>query len=132
MFARLAFSVAISIEPEILIVDEALSVGDVFFQNKCYRKFEELRAKGITVLFVSHDIGTIKQLCSRVLWIEHGKQMMVGDSVEVCNQYLNLMNNKSNVEVLNQLKSGKGTPCLMQRNLTLMIGLVLHIQMKAF
>ncbi len=70
-------------------MDEALSVGDVFFQNKCYRKFEELRAKGITVLFVSHDIGTIKQLCSRVLWIEHGKQMMVGDSVEVCNQYLN-------------------------------------------
>ena len=94
MFARLAFSVAISIEPEILIVDEALSVGDVFFQNKCYRKFEELRSKGITVLFVSHDIGTIKQLCSRVLWIEQGKQMMVGDSVEVCNQYLNLINSK--------------------------------------
>lgn len=98
MFARLAFSVAISIEPEILIVDEALSVGDVFFQNKCYRKFEELRAKGITVLFVSHDIGTIKQLCSRVLWIEHGKQMMVGDSVEVCNQYLNLINNKRSTD----------------------------------
>lgn len=89
MFARLAFAVAISIEPEILIVDEALSVGDVFFQNKCYRKFEELRAKGITVLFVSHDIGTVKQLCSRVIWIERGKQMMVGDSVEVCNAYLN-------------------------------------------
>ena len=72
--------------------------GDVFFQNKCYRKFEELRAKGITVLFVSHDIGTIKQLCSRVLWIEHGKQMMVGDSVEVCNQYLNLINNKRSTD----------------------------------
>lgn len=98
MFARLAFAVAINIEPEILIVDEALSVGDVFFQNKCYRKFEELRAKGITVLFVSHDIGTIKQLCSRVLWIEHGKQMMVGDSVEVCNQYLNLINNKRSTD----------------------------------
>ena len=74
MFARLAFAVAINIEPEILIVDEALSVGDVFFQNKCYKKFEELRKKNITVIFVSHDIGTVKQLCSRVLWIEHGVQ----------------------------------------------------------
>lgn len=89
MFARLAFAVAINIEPEILIVDEALSVGDVFFQNKCYKKFEELRSKGITVIFVSHDIGTVKQLCSRVLWIEKGVQQMVGDSTEVCNEYSN-------------------------------------------
>lgn len=89
MFARLAFAVAINIEPEILIVDEALSVGDVFFQNKCYKKFEELREKGITVIFVSHDIGTVKQLCSRVLWIEQGVQQMVGDSTEVCNEYSN-------------------------------------------
>lgn len=89
MFARLAFAVAINIEPEILIVDEALSVGDVFFQNKCYKKFEELRKKNITVIFVSHDIGTVKQLCSRVLWLEHGIQQMVGDSVEVCNEYSN-------------------------------------------
>lgn len=89
MFARLAFAVAINIEPEILIVDEALSVGDVFFQNKCYKKFEELRTKNITVIFVSHDIGTVKQLCSRVLWIEKGIQQMVGDSAEVCNAYSN-------------------------------------------
>ena len=89
MFARLAFAVAINIEPEILIVDEALSVGDVFFQNKCYKKFEELREKNITVIFVSHDIGTVKQLCSRVLWLEHGIQQIVGDSVEVCNEYSN-------------------------------------------
>ncbi len=89
MFARLAFAVAINIEPEILIVDEALSVGDVFFQNKCYKKFEELRKQGCTVIFVSHDIGTVKQLCSRVLWIEKGKQMLVGDSKLVCNEYSN-------------------------------------------
>lgn len=89
MFARLAFAVAINIEPDILIVDEALSVGDIFFQNKCYRKFEELRGRGITVLFVSHDISTVKQMCSRVLWIEKGVQQMVGDSVEVCNAYSN-------------------------------------------
>lgn len=89
MFARLAFAVAINVRPDILIVDEALSVGDVFFQNKCYRKFEELRSEGITVLFVSHDIATVKQMCSRVLWIEKGIQQMVGDSVEVCNAYSN-------------------------------------------
>lgn len=89
MFARLAFAVAINIEPEILIVDEALSVGDVFFQNKCYKKFEDLRGKNVTIIFVSHDIGTVKQLCSRVLWIEQGVQQMVGDSTEVCNKYSN-------------------------------------------
>lgn len=89
MFARLAFAVAISIEPDVLIIDEALSVGDVFFQNKCYRKFEELRSKGITILFVSHDIGAVKQLCSRVLWLDHGNCKMIGESVEVCNEYMN-------------------------------------------
>ncbi len=89
MFARLAFAVAINIEPDILIVDEALSVGDIFFQNKCYKKFEELRSRGITVLFVSHDISSVKQMCSRVLWIEKGVQQMVGDSVDVCNAYSN-------------------------------------------
>lgn len=89
MFARLAFAVAINVEPEILIVDESLSVGDVFFQNKCYKKFEELRDRGTTVLFVSHDIGSVKQLCSRVLWIEQGIQMMVGNSKDVCTAYTN-------------------------------------------
>lgn len=89
MFARLAFAVAINVEPDILIVDEALSVGDIFFQNKCYKKFNELKNKGVTILFVSHDISSIKHMCSRVLWIEKGKQMMFGDSVEVCNAYTN-------------------------------------------
>ncbi len=95
MFARLAFAVAINVEPDILIVDEALSVGDVFFQNKCFKKFEELRSQGITILFVSHDIGSVKQMCSRVLWIERGIQQMCGDSVEVCNAYSNSIKNKS-------------------------------------
>lgn len=95
MFARLAFAVAISSEPEVLVVDEALSVGDVFFQNKCYRKFDELKHKGVTILFVSHDIGTVRQLCSRVLWIERGVQQMIGDSKEVCNAYSNSIRVKS-------------------------------------
>ena len=96
MFARLAFAVAINVEPDILIVDEALSVGDIFFQNKCFRKFEELKAKGVTILFVSHDIESVKQMCSRVLWIEQGKQMMFGDKLQVCNSYARSLLVKNN------------------------------------
>lgn len=89
MFARLAFSVAINVDPNILIVDEALSVGDIFFQNKCFRKFEELKNSGTTILFVSHDIGSIKQMCSRVLWLDNGSKIIYGEKNEVCTQYLN-------------------------------------------
>ena len=67
MFVRLAFAVAINIEPEILIVDEALSVGDVFFQAKCYHKFEEFKQMGKTILFVSHDLSSISKYCDRVV-----------------------------------------------------------------
>ena len=63
MFVRLAFAVAINIDPEILIVDEALSVGDVFFQSKCYHKFEEFKEKGKTIIFVSHDLSSIAKYC---------------------------------------------------------------------
>ncbi|RKJ43649.1 ABC transporter ATP-binding protein [bacterium 1XD42-8] len=99
MFARLAFSVAIYVEPEILIVDEALSVGDVFFQNKCYRKFRDLRRdSNTTIIFVSHDIETVKQLCSRALWIEYGIQQMIGNSVEVCNAYTNSILKKNGIQ----------------------------------
>ena len=80
MFARLAFAVSINVEPDILIVDEALSVGDVFFQNKCFRRFEEMRKQGVTILFVSHDVECVKQMCQRVLWIEKGTQKMFGES----------------------------------------------------
>ena len=90
MFARLAFAVAINVEPDILIVDEALSVGDLFFQNKCFKKFDELREKGITILFVSHDISSVRQMCSRVLWIEKGKQVIFGESDKVCDLYMDM------------------------------------------
>ena len=90
MFARLAFAVAINVEPDILIVDEALSVGDLFFQNKCFRKFEELKNKNITILFVSHDISSVRQMCSRVLWIEKGKQIIFDQSDKVCDMYMDM------------------------------------------
>lgn len=88
MFARLAFAVAINVEPDILIVDEALSVGDLFFQNKCFKKFDELKKKGVTILFVSHDISSVRQMCSRVLWIEKGTQKIFDSSDKVCDMYM--------------------------------------------
>jgi len=87
MFARLAFAVAINVEPDILIVDEALSVGDVFFQNKCFKRFEDLKKSGVTILFVSHDMGSIRQLTSRVLWLEKGRSRMFGATETVCEAY---------------------------------------------
>lgn len=90
MFARLAFAVAINVEPDILIVDEALSVGDLFFQNKCFKKFEELKQKNVTILFVSHDIASVRQMCSRVLWIEKGNQVIFDQSDKVCDMYMDM------------------------------------------
>lgn len=89
MFARLAFAVAINVDPDILIVDEALSVGDAFFQNKCFHRFDQFREEGKTVLFVSHDLSSVRQLCSRVLWLDQGRQAAFGGKDEVCGQYLN-------------------------------------------
>lgn len=88
MFARLAFAVSINVQPDILIVDEALSVGDLFFQNKCFQKFEELKENGVTILFVSHDIASVRQMCSRVLWLDRGCQKMFDTCDLVCDTYM--------------------------------------------
>lgn len=87
MFVRLAFAVAINIDPEILIVDEALSVGDVFFQNKCYRKFEEFKKQGKTILFVSHDLSSISKYCDRVVLLEKGRKIGEGEPKEIIDMY---------------------------------------------
>lgn len=87
MIARLAFSIATVVEPEILIVDEVLSVGDAEFQKKSYKRMMELMSGGTTVLFVSHDINQIREMCSRVVWIEHGQLQMFGDAETVCDAY---------------------------------------------
>ena len=98
MFARLAFAVAINVEPDILIVDEALSVGDIFFQSKCYQKFMTFKEAGKTILFVSHDLGSIIKYCDRTLLIHKGKQIMVGDSAEVVNTYKKILVNQFETE----------------------------------
>ena len=94
MFVRLAFAVAINIEPEILIVDEALSVGDVFFQAKCYRKFEEFKEMGKTILFVSHDLSSIGKYCDRVVLLNKGEKLAEGDAKEMVNLYRRVLVNQ--------------------------------------
>ena len=87
MFIRLAFAVAINIEPEILIVDEALAVGDVFFQAKCYRKFDEFKKMGKTILFVSHDLSSIAKYCDRVILLNKGTKLGEGKPKEMIDVY---------------------------------------------
>ena len=87
MFVRLAFAVAINIEPEILIVDEALSVGDVFFQAKCFKKFEEFKNQGKTILFVSHDLSAIAKYCDRAVLLNSGHKLLEGPPSQVIDVY---------------------------------------------
>ena len=89
MLARLAFSIATVVNPEILIVDEILSVGDAAFQEKSKRRMLELMGGGTTVLFVSHSLDQIREMCSNAVWLEHGKVRMFGRAKEVCDAYAN-------------------------------------------
>lgn len=94
MFVRLAFAVAINIDPEILIVDEALSVGDVFFQVKCYHKFEEFKKMGKTILFVSHDLGSISKYCDRVVLLNKGQKIAEGRPKKIVDMYKQILVNQ--------------------------------------
>ncbi len=87
MMMRLAFSIATVVNPEILIVDEILAVGDEAFQRKSRKRMLELMSGGTTVLFVSHDLEQIRQMCDRVLWLDHGQVKMIGETKEVCDAY---------------------------------------------
>lgn len=89
MIARLAFSVAIQVEPDILIVDEALSVGDMAFQEKSFTKMKEIRDKGTSILFVSHSLSAVRNFCEKAIWIEKGKIKMMGERLEICDAYQN-------------------------------------------
>jgi lipopolysaccharide transport system ATP-binding protein len=89
MFARLAFSVAVNVEPEILIVDEALSVGDAWFQHKSMARMRQLMETGCTVLFVSHSIDAVRAVCDTAIWLEQGSLKMIGCVSEVTNAYMN-------------------------------------------
>ena len=95
MFVRLAFAVAINVDPEILIVDEALAVGDLEFQLKCMEKFTEFRNAGKTILFVSHDVNAVRRFCDRVYWLKNGVVENEGETMEVTEEYENFLKRKS-------------------------------------
>jgi ABC-type polysaccharide/polyol phosphate transport system ATPase subunit len=94
MAVRLAFAVAIHADPEILLVDEALSVGDAYFRQRCMRKVHDLRAGGVTIVFVSHSIGDVKAIGDRTLWLEKGRVRRLGDTDSVVDDYLQAMAEK--------------------------------------
>ena len=90
MYARLGFSIATAVKPDILIVDEVLSVGDFRFQQKCEERIRKMIENGVTILLVSHDIGMIERLCNKVLWLDHGEMKKLGKTAEVCREYKNI------------------------------------------
>lgn len=102
MYARLAFSIAIHVDPDILIVDEALSVGDARFVAKCMRRIKEIKEQGTTILFVSHDVGSIRTLCERVVWLDKGHLVEQGDVFPVTGRYMEFMfqDEKTEEEIL--------------------------------
>ena len=93
MISRLGFAIAIDVHPDLLLVDEVLSVGDTNFQRKCMDRILKLKEDGVSFLFVSHSIEQVKALCQKTLWIENSKVMGYGDSEEICNKYIEYCNN---------------------------------------
>ena len=100
MKARLAFAIAVNIEPDILIIDEALSVGDAAFQRKCFAKMEEIRKSGATILFVSHSEGSIVSLCTRAIWLENGVKVLDGKPKLITGLYLKYLNRPIKIKSL--------------------------------
>lgn len=87
MYVRLAFSIATCVDPDLLIVDEALSVGDVAFRNKCMRRINDLRAKDVSILFVSHDLSTLQMICDRAIWLDDGRVKAIGNPVQITQDF---------------------------------------------
>ena len=107
MFVRLAFAVAIHMDPDVLIVDEALSVGDIFFQQRCIRRIQQLKRQGVTILFVSHDLDAVRSLADRAIWMEHGRVHLEGKTDEVVSKYLAAMVTRGRKEIMEEEAIGK-------------------------
>src|SRR5262245_2357916 len=110
MFVRLAFAVAIHMDPDILIVDEALSVGDIFLQQRCIRRIQQLRQQGVTILFVSHDLQAVRSLADRAIWMDHGRVHLDGKTEEAVSKYLAAMVMRGRKEVMEEEALGKSLP----------------------
>src|SRR5207302_276598 len=107
MFVRLAFAVAIHMDPDILIVDEALSVGDMFFQQRCIRRIQQLKRQGVTIIFVSHDLQSVRSLADRTIWMDHGRVHLQGKTDDVTSKYLAAMTMRGRKEVMREEPLGK-------------------------
>ena len=94
MVARLGFSIDTAIKADIIIIDEILAVGDYAFQQKCYRRMEEMKKNGTTIIFVSHDEGQVRNMCKKAAWIAHGEIKAIGDTDRVCDLYKEYIENK--------------------------------------
>ena len=108
MYMRLAFSVAINVDADILLIDEILAVGDQHFQDKCYRKLEELKNSGKTIVIVTHSLDVVKKLCHRAIWIYKGEVRLDGDPVYVIDEYLDQVAKDHKEERKKAIESGKG------------------------
>jgi len=108
MVVRLAFAVAINVDPEVLLVDEALAVGDLYFRHRCMRKVHELRERGVTILFVSHAAADVKAIGDRAMWLEQGRMVEIGDTDTVVEHYLAAMVEKDTAYL--SLKASKPKP----------------------
>lgn len=114
MFARLAFAVAINVEPEILIIDEALSVGDIFFQQKCFEKIKTMKKQGVTILFVSHDVSSISTLCDRCVLLNKGEVYSYGEPRRIINDYVKLYN--TNDEITKKISKLENEKTVIEMN----------------
>jgi lipopolysaccharide transport system ATP-binding protein len=112
MVVRLAFAVAINVDPEVLLVDEALAVGDLYFRHRCMRKVHELRARGTTILFVSHSAGDVKAIGDRTMWLDQGRILDIGETDRVVGKYLAAMVDKDTQYL--SLKAAKPRPTLVE------------------
>jgi ABC-type polysaccharide/polyol phosphate transport system ATPase subunit len=110
MVVRLAFAVAINVDPEILLVDEALAVGDIYFRQRCMRKVHELRSRGVTILFVSHATADVKAVGDRVLWLDKGRLVDIGNPDRVISKYLAAMVQKDSRYLRHQGRQEEGRP----------------------
>lgn len=108
MKSRLAFSIASLVQPDILILDEVLSVGDGAFQKKSQEKILELLRSGVTTIFVSHSLGSVRSICNKVLWMEHGKKIAFGDTLLVSGVYERFLNKELSLEEARQLLADRG------------------------
>jgi ABC-type polysaccharide/polyol phosphate transport system ATPase subunit len=108
MYVRLGFSVAINVDPDVLLVDEVLAVGDEMFQRKCSAKFAELREAGTTIVLVSHSLGAIRSMCDRAMWIDRGVAKAVGPAGDVIDEYLASVDSKDAVELGGGVRWGTG------------------------